>query len=179
MYGMRCPERILRLVPVRRVWFYSCAACQPSPKESRLEPLPPLRHLAISYQHHNAPTTSHSRRPHYTTASCLQGGAAANAILVMDGTPDNRGESMLAISTLYDGVTLYNVDQNMTLLGTLPVRGRGGKRGEVRRGRVMAPQGGGNGEAGDVWDELLGRRVLGGRWVRGLRGWRTGCALEA
>ncbi|PNW74781.1 hypothetical protein CHLRE_12g510150v5 [Chlamydomonas reinhardtii] len=50
-----------------------------------------------------------------------QGGAAANAILVMDGTPDNRGESMLAISTLYDGVTLYNVDQNMTLLGTLPL----------------------------------------------------------
>eukprot|EP00198_Chlamydomonas_reinhardtii_P001528 XP_001690864.1 predicted protein [Chlamydomonas reinhardtii] len=51
----------------------------------------------------------------------LKGGAAANAILVMDGTPDNRGESMLAISTLYDGVTLYNVDQNMTLLGTLPL----------------------------------------------------------
>lgn len=39
----------------------------------------------------------------------------------MDGTPDNKGESILCVSKLHDqGVALYNVDQNMALLGALP-----------------------------------------------------------
>ncbi|GLI59004.1 hypothetical protein VaNZ11_000827 [Volvox africanus] len=47
-------------------------------------------------------------------------GGVPNAILTMDGSPDNKGESMLAIATIKTGVSLYNVDQGMTLLGTLP-----------------------------------------------------------
>lgn len=45
---------------------------------------------------------------------------SANAILTMDGTPDNKGESMLAIASLFQGVSIFNVDSNMQLLGTLP-----------------------------------------------------------
>ncbi|KAG2482274.1 hypothetical protein HYH03_018788 [Edaphochlamys debaryana] len=47
-------------------------------------------------------------------------GGPPNAILTMDGTPDNKAESMLAISSLHDGVGIYNVDQSMQLLGQLP-----------------------------------------------------------
>ncbi|EFJ50572.1 hypothetical protein VOLCADRAFT_88519 [Volvox carteri f. nagariensis] len=48
------------------------------------------------------------------------GGGPHNSILTMDGSPDNKGESILAISTLQTGVNVYNVDQSMSLLGMLP-----------------------------------------------------------
>jgi hypothetical protein len=38
----------------------------------------------------------------------------------MDGSPDIKGESILAIATLHNGVRIYNVDQSMAELGTLP-----------------------------------------------------------
>lgn len=45
----------------------------------------------------------------------------ANPIVTMDGTPDNKGESILLVSKLYDeGVSVYNVDTNMLPLGILP-----------------------------------------------------------
>lgn len=54
---------------------------------------------------------------------------SANAILTMDGTPDNKGESMLAIASLFQGVSIFNVDSNMQLLGTLPQVGACGLPG--------------------------------------------------
>ncbi|GLC43849.1 hypothetical protein PLESTB_000914900 [Pleodorina starrii] len=47
-------------------------------------------------------------------------GGSPNSILTMDGSPDNKGESILAVSTLHNGVNVFNVDQSMALLGTLP-----------------------------------------------------------
>ncbi|PNH07969.1 Zinc finger CCCH domain-containing protein 63 [Tetrabaena socialis] len=47
-------------------------------------------------------------------------GAVPNGLLTMEGTPDNKGESMLAIASLFDGVRIFNVDQSMALLGALP-----------------------------------------------------------